>query len=380
LELIIMILTPLEMLLVNLFAIHKCSRRRYGRLPTYACMGAFAFVLLYVSFLFARIAPGFGGGSGLFVFGGFLFFIPIKLLYDMPGIKIITISCFSWGYTFLLFALSVKMGYAMPIAGQNISETVLLFQTALYILTLKAFYGMLKNKFLYILENIGKKELVAFMLMCIMWFWFVFILNLSFLYTELHQFQILAFFTLAIFILSSFWYIFLHVSGDQAIQILEKIAYQDELTQLGSRVVLGMDADELIMGGAPFHLIFFDLDDFKSVNDQYSHQVGDRYLAFFAHEIMARIADRGGLYRIAGDEFVCLFVGEDVESFIGQLSSLPEKMPDSFVRFLGFSYGLASFPDDGETADKLLNCADRRMYAMKHRSKRSKRLIPLNTD
>jgi len=381
LEFIIMILTPLEMLLVNLFVVHKCSRRKYSRFITYACMGVFVCVLLYISFLIARLIPGFGGGNGLFIVGGFLFYFPIKLLYDVPGVKIVTISCFSWGYTFLLFALSVHIGYAIPLRGQNISETVLLLQTALYIVSFRAFYGMLKNKFIYVLVNIGKKELTAFTFMCVMWFWSVFIINLSFIYPDIHQFKMLTFITLAIFMLSSFWYIYLQVNSGQTIQILERIAYQDELTQLGSRVVLGMDADELILMDSPFHLIFFDLDDFKSINDQFSHQIGDRYLAFFAHEIMERIGDHGRLYRIAGDEFVCLFFDEGVDEFLATLSSLPEKMPNTQVRFLGFSYGMASYPDDGDTTVKLLHCADQRMYAMKNRTKRSKRftqLVPKN--
>ena len=365
LEFIIMLLTPLEMLLVNLFVIHKCSQRKYSRGQTYVSMGLLNCTLLYISYLFARIAPDFGQGNGLFIFSGFLFIIPIKLLYRAPGVKIVTIACFSWTYTFLLFTLSVRFGYALTIPGWSLSSTVLLLQTILYIFTIKVFYNILKSKFIFVLEHIGKKEAVALMWMNMMWFWTVFVLNLSFAYPDLRLFQILSLLTLALCILSSFRYIHLQVNSGETIQKLEKIAYHDELTQLRSRVVLGSDAEDLIKRKIPFHLIFMDLDYFKSINDRHGHLTGDQYLAFFAHEIKVRLANRGGFYRVAGDEFVCIFLEGGLEVFLEEITTLPKTIPNSQVEFLGFSYGRAFFPQDGDTVKELLQCADQRMYEMK---------------
>ena len=360
-----MTLAPLEMLAVNLFVIHKCSQCKYGKVRTYLFMGLFACVLLYISFLISSNVPDFGDGNGLFIFSGLLFIIPLKLLYKEPGVKIITVACFSWVYTFMLFAVSVRIGYTFVIPGMGLMETVLILQTALYLATFKAFYDLLRTRFIVVLEIIGKREAVALMWMAMMWFWTVFIFNLSFAYPNINVFQVLSFPTLAVCILSSFRYIYLQVDSTRTIQNLENIAHRDELTQLRTRVILDKDVEDLITRNVFFHIVFIDLNQLKSVNDRYGHLVGDQYLAFFAHEIKTRIGNRGGFYRIAGDEFICVFPGLGFESFVNSFASFPEKMPETQVKFLGFSYGIATYPRDGNNIKTLLEYADNQMYEMK---------------
>ncbi|MCL1974968.1 MAG: GGDEF domain-containing protein [Firmicutes bacterium] len=368
-DFVLMILTPLQMLLINLFVIHQCIKFKYNKKLTYILMGFSTIVLLIIAYLISKTIPGFGSGNGLFIFSGFLFIIPLMLLYKSPGVRIITIACFSWTYTFMVFALSVRLSHVIHFAGWSLSAKVFLLQTILYILSFDAFYNMLKSKFIYSLNHIGEKEATALMWMNMMWFWTVFIFNLSFVYPQLEFFQIISFITLSVCLISSFHYIYLQISSGKTIQDLEKLAYHDELTQLRSRVVLRRDAHDLIERKIPFQLIFFDLDDFKNINDWYGHLIGDRYLAFFAHEIKLRIGNRGGFYRVAGDEFVCIFSENGLNTFLEEITALPQIMPNSNVKFLGFSYGVASFPQDGETAESLLQCADRRMYEMKRSTK-----------
>jgi len=362
---IILLLTPFEMLLVNLFVIHQCSQRKYGKIRTYLIMGLSVIALMIVGFLLASQVPGFGSGNGLFIFCGFLFILPIKYLYRARGVSIVTVACFSWSYTFLLFALSAKLARMIVIPGWDVSYMVLLIQTVLYLGTFVSFYRMIKSRFLFVLEHIGKKEAVAFMWMTLMWFWILFILNLSFSYPEIKVFQIVTFLTLAIGVFSSFLSIYLRVTGDKKIQNLEKLAYQDDLTQLRNRVVLTSDAEDLVTRKIPFHLIYFDLNYFKSINDRYGHTVGDKYLAFFAHEIKTRIGNEGGFYRVAGDEFVCIVRDGWLDTFIEQFETIPNKMANSNVQFLGFCYGVAHFPTDGDTTEKLIEIADDNMYKMK---------------
>ena len=371
-EFLVLILTPLEMLLVNLFVIHKCSKRKYGIVRTCVLMWLFIGVLLLVAYWLASRAPDFGNGNGLFIFCGFLFIFPIKLLYDTSGAKIITIACFSWTYTFLLFALSAKLGDALLIPGLSINAVVLILQTVMYVCTFKAFYSMLNKKFIYVLEHIGKEGPRALMWMTMMWFWTAFIINLSFSYPAFRIFKALSFITLAVGAISSFHYIYLQATGSTTIENLEKIAYQDDITQLRSRVVMARDAEELITRRIPFNMIFFDLNDFKSINDSYGHSVGDLYLAFFAHEIKVRTGNRGGFYRIAGDEFICILSDGKLDEFTASFTTLPKVMPGTEVEFLGFSYGVAAFPHDGATVNELLEFADQRMYEMKRSSGRAR--------
>jgi len=368
------VLAPLEMLAVNLFVVHRCSQRKYSAIFTYLGMGVSVCVLTCIAFLISSYAPDFGGGNGLFIFSGFLFILPIKLLYKEPGVKIVTVGCFSWVYTFMLFAVSVRIAYSISIPGMDLQSTMLLLQTILYITTFKAFYNLLKNRFIPVLEIIGKREATALMRMTMMWFWTVFIFNLSFAYTNISIFQVLSFPTLAVCIISSFHYIYLRVDSTRTIQNLEDIAYKDDLTQLRTRVILDKDAEDLISRKVPFHIVFFDMNQLKAINDHYGHLAGDQYLAFFAHEVKTRIGNRGGFYRIAGDEFVCVFPDMGFESFIKSLSTFPETMTDTQIKFLGFSYGVATYPQDGVNTKTLLEYADSQMYKMKRATREQVRL------
>ncbi|MCL2632008.1 MAG: GGDEF domain-containing protein, partial [Coriobacteriia bacterium] len=311
----LMVVTAMEMLLVNLFVIHRCSQRKYGKLSTYVSMGLFVFALITIAYVISTHAPDFGGGNGLFIFSGFLFIIPIVLLYRVPLVKILTIACFTWVYTFIVFVLSVRLGYMIIITGWSITVTVLLFQTLFYLISFRAFYRLLQSRFVILIENIGDREAILFMWMTMGWLWLVFILNLSFGYPEIHIFKILTLITLSALILSCFWYIYLQVNSVKTIEDLESIAYRDELTQLRTRVILTKDAEDLISRLMPFHLIFFDLLDFKTINDRFGHLTGDKYLAFFAHEIKTRIGNHGGFYRLSGDEFICILPEEGLDAF-----------------------------------------------------------------
>lgn len=54
------------------------------------------------------------------------------------------------------------------------------------------------------------------------------------------------------------------------------------------------------------HVLFLDLDSFKSINDTYDHSAGDEYLRRFAGKGLQIIGDDGEFYRLGGDEFVAL--------------------------------------------------------------------------
>jgi diguanylate cyclase (GGDEF)-like protein len=353
------------MLIVNLFVIHRCSLRKYSRNRTIAVMSLCVVALFTMSYLLISNSPGFGSGNGLFVFCGFLFIIPVKYLYMVPGVKIVTIACFSWSYTFILFILSVNIGKAIYISGWSTTGIALMLQTFLYIITFMPFLFILKTKFIYVIEHIGKKEANAFMLMTMMWFWCLFIINLSYVYPGIKAFQVLSILTVAVGISSSFYYIYMQVNSGQTIQKLEEIAYKDELTQLRSRIVLSRDAEDLISRKIPFHIVFFDLDKFKSINDRYGHSVGDKYLSFFAYEVKIRIGNHGGFYRVAGDEFVCIVAEGRLDNFLEKLAVFPKKLPHMNVNFLGFSYGIAHYPSNGSTIEEIIEYADMNMYEMK---------------
>jgi diguanylate cyclase (GGDEF)-like protein len=120
-------------------------------------------------------------------------------------------------------------------------------------------------------------------------------------------------------------------------------------------------------------VISMDIDDFKVVNDQYGHTIGDRLLASVAGVIRRELRQMDILTRYAGDEFVAIMpmassamavsVGERMRKAVE--SHWFSVRPDQMVG-LGVSLGVACFPDDGETTEELLTAAARKMQQDKH--------------
>lgn len=366
-ETLVVLIVPMEMLFVNLFVIDKCCKKRYSRAVTYAMMALFILLIIPLSLLAVRHLPDFGRGNGLFVFFGFLFLLPAKIIYQDSAAKIICLACTSWTYTFLVFSLSVHVGYLFP--AFPVQYSVPIIQTLLYLLSIFWVYRLLSGRFLHMLARLTDTQTRPLMWMSVILFWTIFILHLTLMYPQYYLLRVVTILSVAACSYLCYRNIYQIVNTDETIATLERIAYRDDLTQLRSRVVLSSDMEDLILRAIPFRLIFIDLDDFKSINDNYGHHVGDEYLAYFAYQTKLRLGSRGGFYRIAGDEFVCLYTADDIEDFVADMAALPPTLPDSEVAFLGYSYGVAHFPGDGETMDALLRVADERMYVMKRANK-----------
>ena len=115
-----------------------------------------------------------------------------------------------------------------------------------------------------------------------------------------------------------------------------------------------------------------DLDDFKEINDNHGHHVGDRALCEIARVLRAAIRPYDICVRYAGDEFIIVLSGcgpEEAEQKRMELQQgvdevIFEARPGRRLR-LGMSIGTAIFPQDGETYEALLATADGRMYQNK---------------
>jgi diguanylate cyclase (GGDEF)-like protein/putative nucleotidyltransferase with HDIG domain len=131
--------------------------------------------------------------------------------------------------------------------------------------------------------------------------------------------------------------------------------------------------------GRPFQVVMLDLDDFKPVNDNYGHKVGDKMLREVAHLIQVQLREYDFLARYAGDEFVAIV--QEVED--SQVDDLRFRIENAVGRFsmhvrgdkharVGISVGTATFGIDGETLDQLLIVADQAMYKVKSERKLNK--------
>lgn len=136
---------------------------------------------------------------------------------------------------------------------------------------------------------------------------------------------------------------------------------------------------------APFSLVLLDLDDFKGINDEYGHLVGDHALQEVARVLQQSTRSYDTCIRYGGDEFVVLLPScnrHEAEDRCRELQRavavLSLRSPDGREIPLRVSAGASVFPEDGDTYERLLVRADRRMYRDKARSKaRAQQLVPV---
>lgn len=158
---------------------------------------------------------------------------------------------------------------------------------------------------------------------------------------------------------------------------LETIAYRDPLTGALNRRGLFDELQRRITSAAKskFVLYYIDLNNFKAINDTYGHEAGDRVLQLFTEVVRAHAHLTHVLGRIGGDEFILLLSGPPVSqrdevAFGGMCKALANGLPAQKIPGpITFSMGRAVYPDDAQTADALLSCADAAMYQEKERAK-----------
>jgi diguanylate cyclase (GGDEF)-like protein/PAS domain S-box-containing protein len=124
-------------------------------------------------------------------------------------------------------------------------------------------------------------------------------------------------------------------------------------------------------------LVYFDLDRFKPINDEYGHAAGDRVLREVARRLMAESPPEARVGRFGGDEFV--YVGpasdlEEVEQLATRIATslvAPVELRSGEVVQVGASTGSAFTTPGLSTADELVEAADAALYRVKdHRSTR----------
>jgi diguanylate cyclase (GGDEF)-like protein len=149
----------------------------------------------------------------------------------------------------------------------------------------------------------------------------------------------------------------------------------DQLTDIHNRFSLDKHLDALIddarQRGGVFGLIYVDLDKFKQVNDLYGHQIGDLYLQEVAFRMKLQIRPTDILARLGGDEFAALVTHVRTHADVQEIAlRIQRSFADPFeienlLLHGSASMGVALYPDDGVTKDRLLNAADADMYAVK---------------
>ncbi|MBJ6799861.1 diguanylate cyclase [Geomonas propionica] len=118
----------------------------------------------------------------------------------------------------------------------------------------------------------------------------------------------------------------------------------------------------------PMVLVFFDVDHFKSINDNYGHEIGDAVLVQLAQVVSGMIRKTDAVARYGGEEFVILLNHNDVErvrNLVERIRCLVEDHPFPRVGRVTCSFGITQF-QPGDTEETVIRRADQAMYAAKH--------------
>ncbi len=156
---------------------------------------------------------------------------------------------------------------------------------------------------------------------------------------------------------------------------LHHIANHDVLTGLPNRSFLFQRLEHTILTSKRhrrrFSIFLVDLDDFKAINDSRGHLAGDEVLRVVSRRLAENIRDIDTVARIGGDEMVII---SDESADPNDLVRFARRLADSISQPIVFeqeqlvltaSIGIAVFPEDGTSAEKLIGSADVAMYAAK---------------
>jgi diguanylate cyclase (GGDEF)-like protein len=153
---------------------------------------------------------------------------------------------------------------------------------------------------------------------------------------------------------------------------VRSLAISDPLTGLANYrrllAVIESELDRSRRTHRPFSIVLLDMDGLKTINDRYGHLVGSRSLVRLGKILRnhSRAIDTPARY--GGDEFAVV-LPEAPKDLAARVSArIRERLSSETEEpALSVSAGLAAYPEDGDTAEKLLAAADRTLYRMKHR-------------
>lgn len=162
------------------------------------------------------------------------------------------------------------------------------------------------------------------------------------------------------------------IQNARSMTLIQELTITDDATGLFNARHLYTMLDEVVAKGDSFSLLFIDLDRFKSVNDTHGHLIGTRLLAEVGNLMRRSLGPGNASFRYGGDEFVALLPGMGKAAAMGATVALYEDLRRArFLEGAGLSlnlsgsFGLATFPEDGNTVPTILRAADSMMYEAK---------------
>lgn len=179
----------------------------------------------------------------------------------------------------------------------------------------------------------------------------------------------------------------LQIIGTQVINSIEtarlyekiyKMSQMDEMTGLKNYRAFHEELSKLMSDGyKAITLLMIDSDNLKKVNDNYGHDMGDRYLKVLSDGIRSISNEDIKGYRYAGDEFMVIIkspINDTVKGLFQKLKDYYSEHPvithDQEI-IVSISSGIASYPEHGSSVDSLKKTADKALYVAKEQGRNS---------
>lgn len=156
---------------------------------------------------------------------------------------------------------------------------------------------------------------------------------------------------------------------------LQRIANNDALTGLPNRKSFRDNLRNAMLSARTSNrniaLLYFDIDKFKSINDQFGHHAGDSLLCEISNRLRTRTRDVGRLARLGGDEFTMTYeysgsfdsVNKEAQSIL-DIISIPVSVASKSIQVTS-SIGISMYPQHAKTPEELIRQADAAMYQTK---------------
>jgi len=171
--------------------------------------------------------------------------------------------------------------------------------------------------------------------------------------------------------------VFHDVSEARAMAIkMTHLANHDALTNLPNRMLLQDRTEQALQkaqrSGERVAMLLLDIDHFKLINDSLGHSVGDKLLQVVATRLKQTLRSTDTVGRFGGDEFIFILeeLADDHNAFA--IAECIEQAISQTINIVGLehftvaaSIGIAVYPKNGDTAEKLMSNADRAMYRAK---------------
>ncbi len=192
-----------------------------------------------------------------------------------------------------------------------------------------------------------------------------------------------------IFIILGYYIVFLGISSTSKNILLKQnmntikkqskanyiLANYDALTGIATRQnifnQISKAVDEFKFTNVQFALIIFDIDKFKSINDNFGHIIGDIALTLVAKRVANCLRETDSIGRLGGDEFIIfsnnIHTKTDVEFLIRRIKNTlkePLTIGDHLIQ-IEISIGISLFPSNSQLVDELYEQADKAMYIAK---------------